>query len=141
MRKVFYFTLVEVIAAMAIMALALTAFFTLSQSAVNRITKAYDQWERMHLLSQAAEYCLLFPDEEPPDMPPEIFESSRYDIIIYYDDVEDLSDVYSELSDLENQAPLRTLVLELVDKMSRQTVDSLRIDRINYDSSAGEAGK
>ena len=54
-----HFTLVEVIVAMAIMALALTAFFALSQSAVNRIDKAYSNWERTHLLSQAAEYYLF----------------------------------------------------------------------------------
>ena len=67
------FTLVEVIVAMAVMALALTAFFALSQSAVNRIDKAYANWERTHLLSQAAEYYLLFADEEPPDIPADIF--------------------------------------------------------------------
>ena len=84
------FTLVEVIVALAVMGLALTAFFALSQSAVNRVDKAYASWERMHLLSQAAEYCLLFPSEEPPDIPADIFESSIYDIEIYYEEVENL---------------------------------------------------
>ena len=129
-----YFTLVEVIVALAVMGLALTAFFALSQSAVNRVDKAYSSWERMHLLSQAAEYCLLFPSEEPPDIPADIFESSIYDIEIYYEDVENLPE---ELNELVGQAPLRTLVLDLVDAQTRQVVDSLRIDRIDYDQ-AGE---
>ena len=125
------FTLVEVIVAMAVMALALTAFFALSQSAVNRVDKAYNSWERMHLLSQAAEYCLLFADEEVPDMPPEVFESSIYDIEIYYEEAENLPE---DFNDLENQAPLRTLTLELVDAATRETVDTLKIDRIDFDS-------
>ena len=130
-----HFTLVEVIVAMAVMALALTAFFTLSQSAVNRIDKAYGNWERTHLLSQAAEYYLLFADEEPPDMPPEVFESNIYDVEMRYEDAENLPE---DLTDLENQAPLRTLVLNLIDKNTEEVVDTLRIDRINYLDSGGD---
>jgi len=129
------FTLIEVVVAIAVMALALTGYFALSQSAVNRVDKAYNKWERMHLLSQAAEFCLLLPDEEAPEIPPEIFESSRYDIEAFYEDAEGLPE---DLNDLENQAPLRTLVLNLVDKNTREVVDTLRIDRISYNNSAGE---
>ena len=123
------FTLIEVVVAMAILALSLTGFFALSQSAVNRVDKAYNSWERMHLLSIAAEYCLLFPDEEPPEIPPEIFESSRYELEVYYEDAQGLPE---DLNELENQAPLRTLVLNLIDIKTRQIVDTLRIDRIDY---------
>ena len=126
-----FFTLIEVVAAIAVMALALTGFFALSQSAVNRIEKAYNNWERMHLMSQAAEYYLLFPSEEPPDMPPEIFESSIYDIEVRYEDAEGLSE---ELNELSNQAPLRTLIIDLVDSNTRQIVDTLKIDRIDWDN-------
>ena len=89
----------------------------------------------MHLLSQAAEYCLLLPDEEPPEIPPEIFESSIYQIEAYYEDAENLPE---DLTDLENQAPLRTLVLNLIDKNTEEVVDTLRIDRINYLDSGGD---
>ncbi len=126
-----FFTLIEVVAAIAVMALALTGFFALSQSAVNRIEKAYNNWERMHLMSQAAEYYLLFPSEEPPDMPPEIFESSIYDIEVRYEDAEGLSE---ELNELSNQAPLRTLIIDLVDSNTRQIIDTLKIDRIDWDN-------
>ena len=125
------FTLIEVVAAIAVMALALTGFFALSQSAVNRIEKAYNSWERMHLMSQAAEYYLLFPSEDPPDMPEEIFESSSYDIEVRYEDAEGLSE---ELNELSNQAPLRTLIIDLVDSNTRQIVDTLKIDRIDWDN-------
>ena len=125
------FTLVEVIVALAVMGLALTAFFALSQSAVNRVDKAYASWERMHLLSQAAEYCLLFPEEEVPDMPADVFESNIYDIEISYADAENLPE---ELNNLDRQAPLRTLVLDLVDARTREIVDTLKIDRIDFDS-------
>ena len=120
---------------MAIMALALTAFFALSQSAVNRIDKAYSNWERTHLLSQAAEYYLLFADEEPPDIPPEVFESNIYDVEMRYEDAENLPE---ELNDLEMQAPLRTLVINLLNSQTRDVVDTLKIDRIYYDDE-GEA--
>lgn len=126
-----FFTLIEVVAAIAVMALALTGFFALSQSAVNRIEKAYNNWERMHLMSQAAEYYLLFPSEEPPYLPPEIFESSIYDIEVRYEDAEGLSE---ELNELSNQAPLRTLIIDLVDSNTRQIVDTLKIDRIDWDN-------
>ena len=126
-----HFTLVEVIVAMAIMALALTAFFALSQSAVNRIDKAYSNWERTHLLSQAAEYYLLFAEEEPPDIPPEVFESNVYDVEMRYEPAENLPE---ELNDLSNQAPLRTLIIDLVTPGSREVVDTLKIDRIDFDS-------
>ena len=125
------FTLIEVIAAIAVMALALGAFFVFSQNAVNRVDKAYASWERMHLLSQAAEYCLLFPEEEVPDMPSDVFESNIYDIEISYTDAENLPE---ELNNLDRQAPLRTRVLELVDARSREIVDTLKIDRIDFDS-------
>ena len=127
-----HFTLVEVIVAMAIMALALTAFFVLSQSAVNRIDKAYSNWERTHLLSQAAEYYLLFAEEEPPDIPPEVFESNVYDVEMRYEPAENLPE---ELNDLSNQAPLRTLIIDLVTPGSREVVDTLKIDRIDWENS------
>lgn len=127
-----HFTLVEVIVAMAIMALALTAFFALSQSAVNRIDKAYSNWERTHLLSQAAEYYLLFAEEDPPDIPPEIFESNVYDVEMRYEPAENLPE---ELNDLSNQAPLRTLMIDLVTPGSREVVDTLKIDRIDWENS------
>ena len=129
------FTLVEVIVAMAVMALALTAYFALSQSAVNRVEKSYNSWERSHLLSQAAEYYLLFPDEDPPGMPTDVFESGKYDIEISYIDAEGLPE---ELTDLSEQAPLRTLVIELLDNHSREVVDTLLIDRIDWSNSGDE---
>ena len=132
------FTLIEVVVAMAVLALSLVGFFAVSQTAVNRVSNSYNEWEKTHLLSQAAEYCLLFPDEEPPEIPPEIFESDKYDLSVYYVDAEDLPE---ELNDLESQAPLRTLVLELIDVNTREVVDSLRIDRIFYDDESGSAGQ
>ena len=129
------FTLIEVIVAMAVMALALSGFFALSQAAVNRVDKAYSNWDRMHALSQVAEYCLLLPGEDPPEIPPEIFESDIYEVEVYYEDAENLPE---ELNDLEMQAPLRTLVINLLNSQTRDVVDTLKIDRIYYDDE-GEA--
>lgn len=129
--KIRRFTLIEVVVAMAVLGLALVGFFAMSNAAVQRIDRAYSHWERMHLLSQAAEYYLLFTDEEPPYPPPEIFDSNVYELEMRYEDVEDLPE---DLVDLEGQAPLQTLVIELVDADTKDVVDSLRVDRIYYDA-------
>ena len=82
------------------------------------------------MLSQAAEYYLLFADEEPPDMPPDVFESNIYDVEMRYEDAENLPE---ELNELSNQAPLRTLIIDLVDPLSREILDTLKIDRIDWE--------
>ncbi len=128
------FTLVEVVVALAILAVALTVFFGMAQSAVRRVDKACGEWKKTHLLSQAAEYYLLFPSEEPPGMPPDIFDDPEYHIDAYYTDAEGLPE---ELNNLSGQAPLRTLVLELVRTRDAQVVDTLKIDRIDYSDTGG----
>ena len=64
-------------------------------------------------------------------MPADVFESNIYDIEISYADAENLPE---ELNNLDRQAPLRTLVLDLVDARTREIVDTLKIDRIDFDS-------
>ncbi|MPM55529.1 hypothetical protein SDC9_102326 [bioreactor metagenome] len=129
------FTLMEVVVALAILGMALAGFFAIAQSATRRADKAYQNWRQMHLLSQAAEYYLLFPDEEPPPMPTDIFNDPDYQIEASYSDAEGLADAYNNL---EGQAPLRTLTLDLVRISDRQVVDSLKIDRIDYNTSGSD---
>ena len=49
----------EIIVAIAILALSLVAAMSISSSSKRRIDKAYKKWEAQNMLSQAAEYYLL----------------------------------------------------------------------------------
>ena len=130
MKRRRFFTLVEVVTAMAILTLGLASFFSMSFMAQKRLFKAQQKWERFHMLSEAAEYMLLQGFEDP-ELPTEEFWSyPGYRINCSYEDVEDLPEEFTGLS---GQAKLKCLVLELVDTSTDQVVDSLRIDRIDYD--------
>lgn len=65
------FTLMEVVVAIAILALSLIAAMSVSSSAKRRIDKAYKKWEAQNMLSQAAEYYLL--TGANTDIPNDIF--------------------------------------------------------------------
>lgn len=124
------FTLVEVVAAMAILTLGLAGFFSMSFMAQKRLLKAQMKWERFHMLSEAAEYMLLQGMEDPELPSEEFWDYPGYKIVCSYEDVEDLPEEFSGLS---GQAVLKCMVLELVDTATEEVVDTLRIDRIDYD--------
>ncbi len=124
------FTLVEVLAAMAVLSLSLTPFLTLANTAQLRLLKAQEKWRRFHMLSQAAEYMMLQGMDDPELPGPDVFDYPGYKIVCEY---KDATDVPEDLNDLVGQARLRCCVIELVDTASGETVDSLRIERIDYD--------
>ncbi len=124
------FTLVEVVVAMAILTLGLTSYFSMSAMSQKRIFKAREKWDRMHMLSEGAEYMLLQGFEEPELPSEEFWDYPGYRLRASYEDVSDLPE---EFTGLNGQAKLKCLVLELVDASTDQTVDTLRIDRIDYD--------
>jgi hypothetical protein len=127
------FTLVEVVAAMAILTLGLAGFFSMSFMAQKRLLKAQMKWERFHMLSEAAEYMLLQGMEDPELPSEEFWDYPGYKIVCSYEDVEDLPEEFSGLS---GQAVLKCMVLELVDTATEEVVDTLRIDRIDYDDTS-----
>lgn len=130
LRRSNLFTLVEVVAAMAILTLGLASFFSMSFMAQKRLLKAQQKWEHFHMLSEAAEYMLL-QEAEDPDLPTEEFwDYPGYKIVCSHEDVEDLPEEFTGIS---GQAVLKCMVLELVDTSTEQVVDTLRIDRIDYD--------
>jgi prepilin-type N-terminal cleavage/methylation domain-containing protein len=53
------FTLIEIIVAIAILALGLLSAMSMSSFSKYRIDKAYKKWKMQHMLSQASEYYLL----------------------------------------------------------------------------------
>ncbi len=129
MRK--SFTLIEVVVSLAILGLSLVALLTLSNNSQRRLMKARDRWQHMHMLAQGAEYYMLQPTEDPPYISTDFFDYPGYIINFRYEDAQGLPD---ELNQLENQAPLRSLILELFRSQDNQVVESLTIDRIKYGS-------
>ena len=124
------FTLIEVVIALAILAISLTGILELMTQSQKRLSKSYEKWERMHILSQAAEYYLMQGDD-PPDIPEFIFPYRDYQVDVSIEDVEDLPE---ELSDLMGQVPLKCLTLQLRKLPENEVVETLRIDRLSYDS-------
>ena len=62
-----HLTLIEVVIAIAILALSLVAAMSISSGSKQRIEKAYQRWKNQNMLSQAAEYYLLVgPDSDIP---------------------------------------------------------------------------
>ena len=123
-------TLVEVVVSLAILALSLLPFLSLANASQQRILKAREKWVHFHMLSQAAEYLML-QEMEDPELPNEdFFDYPGYKIECNYEVVEDLPE---ELTELGGQAQLQCCTINLINAHTEEVVDSLKIDRINYD--------
>ena len=122
------FTLLEVVVAIAILALSLTGMLQLLSQSHIRIADAREQWQEMHMLTQAAEYLLLH-DEETVEIPAEFFPYPEYEINCTYDEAEGLPE---ELENLTGQVPLKQCKIELIRSRDHKTVDSIIIDRFSY---------
>ena len=129
-RRKMPLTLVEVVVALAILALSLVPFLSLANAAQMRMAKAREKWIRFHMLSQAAEFLMLQGMEDPELPGPDFFDYPGYKIMCEYKTVEDLPE---DLTGLIGQAELQCCIIELVDTNTGEVVDSLYIDRINYD--------
>lgn len=127
-----FFTLVEVVVSLAILGLSLVALLSLANHSQQRLMKARDRWTHMHMLAQGAEYYLLQPTEDPPYISTDFFDYPGYVVNFSYQDAQGLPD---QLNQLENQEPLRCLVLELFRSGDNQVLERLTIDRINYGES------
>lgn len=70
------FTLLEVVIAIGILALAFTSLLGITATAANRMGKAIHRWENQHMLNQAVEYFLLAGPKE--SIPQEFFPFDGY---------------------------------------------------------------
>lgn len=66
------FTLIEVVIAMLVLSIGLVVNFTLISSVSGQVTKAQDEWKHQHMISQAAEYYMLY-TKEMDSKPDEVF--------------------------------------------------------------------
>ena len=67
------FTLIEVVVALGILALALAGLLQLLTASQGRLARTMEKWRETHMLIQAAEYCLLQKGEDPGSVPVDFF--------------------------------------------------------------------
>ena len=138
-RNGFFFTLIEVVVALALLSVALAGLLRLSINSQLRVAAAREKWERTHRLMQAAEYLLLAYDESDLSVPEEFFP---YQDMVIEAANEDLPDgaLPEELTGLDNQLPLKTLRIDLLRASDREVLDTLRIDRFSYEEEDANGG-
>jgi len=125
-----YFTLVEVVVALAILGLSLAGLLSLAMNAQVKVARAVEKWENTHKMIQAVEYVMLF-DDENLNVPAEFFPYEGYSVQCSVDDAEGLPEEFTEIDDA---APLKCITVELVRGRDNKVVDRVKIDRINFES-------
>ena len=125
-----FFTLVEVVVALAILGLSLSGLLSLAMNAQVKVARAVEKWENTHKLIQAVEYVMLF-DDENLSVPNDFFPYDGYMVQCSVDDAEGLPEDFTEIDDA---APLKCITVELVRTRDNKVVDRTRIDRINFES-------
>ena len=125
-----FFTLVEVVVALAILGLSLSGLLSLAMNAQVKVARAVEKWENTHKLIQAVEYVMLF-DDENLNVPAEFFPYEGYSVQCAVDDAEGLPEEFTEI---DEAAPLKCITVELVRGRDNKVVDRVRIDRINFES-------
>jgi len=125
------FTLIEVAVALGILALSLAGLLQMLISSQQRLARGEERWRQTHMLMQAAEYYLLQKGEDPDAPPPEVFPYKEYSTACTFRDAENLPETYNNLN---GQLPLRACTIELVRGADGQTVDSVTVDRFNYEA-------
>lgn len=114
------FTLLEVIIALAILAVGMGVFLAEMSFAARRVANSYRDWEQTHELATAAEYLLLAGPEAKLD---EDFLNDRYQVDFEYLEAELPDYARKETGDME----LVTLAITLSDREGEE-IDSLRVD-------------
>lgn len=130
------FTLLEVVVAMAILAMSLAVTLQLLFSARGRIAKTADQWAQTHMLMEGAEYLLLHGDGVT-EVPNEFFAYDGYRIMSVWEDM-DMDDIHTEYQNIAGQLELKACKIMLVRLSDGETVDQITVDRMVYNESLTE---
>ena len=131
--KTRFFTLIEVVVALAILSISIAGLLQLLTAAQNRIIKVDDHWMRTHMLIQAAEYYMLMKQEDPPAITDTFFPYDDYRVDVTWEEIEGLPEEYTGLT---NQKQLRAMVLSLVRQQDGHEVDKIIIDRLDYENAS-----
>ena len=92
------FTLIEVLVAVAVLALALGATLSLSGQAKFNIATLESEWSLQHALEQATEFYLLTPDPMGASLPDGLIPRALHASCEIYVDLEGLPDYAQEAS-------------------------------------------
>ncbi|MDP7741409.1 MAG: prepilin-type N-terminal cleavage/methylation domain-containing protein [Lentisphaeria bacterium] len=92
------FTLIEVLVAVAVLALALGATLALSGQAKFNIATLESEWALQHALEQATEFYLLTPDPVAASLPDGLIPRTLHASCEIYVDLEGLPDYAQEAS-------------------------------------------
>lgn len=125
-----YFTLLEVVVAIAIMSLSLAGLLRLLTQSQLRIANAQEKWREMHMLTQGAEYLMMVPYSGDLSVPDEVFPYDDYQIDCIVDDADDLPE---ELGEQDGQLPLKTWRITLIRLKDKKECLSVNIDRFGYE--------
>ena len=125
------FTLIEVVVALGILALALAGLLQLLTASQGRLARTMEKWRETHMLIQAAEYCLLQKGEDPGSVPVDFFPYDGYTANCTFRDAENLPETYTNIV---GQIPLKACEIELVRQRDGKTVDSIIVDNFSYES-------
>ena len=117
------FTLLEVVMAIAILALGFVGIFGITASAAKRMGKAVARWENQHMLNQATEYYLLAGPKE--SIPEEFFPFEGYHAECIVEEAELPEDIEPEVGAWR----FVKLKISVYDNNNNE-LDSLSIDQI-----------
>ncbi|MPN38771.1 hypothetical protein SDC9_186296 [bioreactor metagenome] len=119
--------------ALGILALSLAGLLQLTISGQERLARTHQKWRETHMLMQAAEYYLLQKGEEPEAPPLDVFPYKEYVTECTFRDAENLPESYTGIS---GQLPLRACEIRLLRGSGNQIVNSVIVDRFNYEADA-----
>ena len=122
------FTLLEVVVAIAVLAMGLVIFMGLAASTSKRMNRAFYRWEHQHVLAQAAEYFLLTNKTEQP--PEDIFPYDEYTVDIELGKPDNLPEGVEDTLDKWKLVKV-SLVLRNNDG---DELESLKMDKIVYET-------
>ncbi len=130
------FTLIEVVVALGILAIALAGMLQLLIASQERLARTHEKWRQTHMLMQAAEYYLLQTGENPEAPPLDVFPYKDYLTTCTFRDAENLPESYTGLT---SQLPLRACEISLVRGRDGKTMDLIIVDRFHYEASLSNA--
>ena len=133
-----YFTLIEVVVALAILTLSLAGLLQLLSQSQLRIADAEEKWLEMHKLIQATEYFLLAGNPEEPNIPDDFFPYPGYSVEFNIEDAEGLPDDYK---DIEGQLPLKKWEIKLIRHSDGAERGSVIVDRLGYEDEETEGAQ
>ncbi len=135
MRCVKSFTLIEVIIAIGILAISLASLFQIIASSRARIAKADEGWHNMHMLTQAAEYVLLYRADVVDGIDRDFFPYRDYQVNINYEGEVTDEQIDEDFRSISGQLPLELCTIELINLKTsgKETVGTLEIERIIYE--------